>query len=616
MLYKRGQITIYVIIAIIIVASVTAFFMFKQNLFKQEIPVAFEPVENYYLSCIEESLKAGVSVMQEQGGYIYLPEFVPGSSYMPTSNYLDFFGSPVAYWYYVSGNNIIKEQIPTKSEMEKQLERYLEEIMYCELSSFGNQGFAIDVNFESADVKILDGKIKASVVSEIKASFGDESVLIKNHDIEINSKLSKFYELAKKVYDYESRESFLEKYSLDVLHLYAPVDGAELTCSPKIWIFQNVQNTIKQALEANIMMIKLKGDYYDSEKADNYFITDLKTDENIRFLYSSNWPTKIETQDKDGVLIAEPVGNSPGMGVLGFCYISYHFVYDMVFPVLIQIYDNNELFQFPVAVVIKGNKEREALPGSYVGDIEPVVCKYKNQEMNIYTYNSNLEPLEADISFKCFNEMCDIGKTSIKDNHALLNAGVPQCVNGFMYAEAEGYKRGKVMVSTNEEIVSNIILDKLYNIDLELKLGRELTYDSALIYFQSDEHSATVVWPEQKQVELAEGFYNVSASVYRNSSIFVPGTKTQKCIEVEKPGFLGIFGKSTDEQCFDLEIPSQTISNAIAGGGKVDYYFTQTELEKGKMDVFAEKVSVPKSFEDMQKSYDSLETKKLYMEFK
>jgi len=60
-------------------------------------------------------------------------------------------------------------------------------------------------------------------------------------------------------------------------------------------------------------------------------------------------------------LIANPVGNQPGLGVLCFCYVPYHFVYNIGYPVLIQVYSGEEIFQFPVAVVVKGNKPREAL---------------------------------------------------------------------------------------------------------------------------------------------------------------------------------------------------------------------------------------------------------------
>ena len=40
--------------------------------------------------------------------------------------------------------------------------------------------------------------------------------------------------------------------------------------------------------------------------------------------------------------MAEPVGNQEGMGMLGFCYVAYHFVYDLAYPVLVQVYYEDE----------------------------------------------------------------------------------------------------------------------------------------------------------------------------------------------------------------------------------------------------------------------------------
>ena len=72
------------------------------------------------MSCLEEEALLGISVLGSQGGYIDIPAFEPGSQYAPFSNQLDFLGNPIPYWYYVSSNGVQKEQVPKKSDMEKQ----------------------------------------------------------------------------------------------------------------------------------------------------------------------------------------------------------------------------------------------------------------------------------------------------------------------------------------------------------------------------------------------------------------------------------------------------------------------------------------------------------------
>jgi len=118
---KQGQVTVFIILAILIVAVIGLFFVFKGDIIKQEVPAELQGVYDYYLSCIELEAIDGGAILGQQGGYIEPPEFEPGSEYMPFSNQLDFLGIGVPYWYYVSGNGIVNEQIPSKAKMQVQL---------------------------------------------------------------------------------------------------------------------------------------------------------------------------------------------------------------------------------------------------------------------------------------------------------------------------------------------------------------------------------------------------------------------------------------------------------------------------------------------------------------
>src|SRR3989344_9376465 len=108
---KRAQLTIFIIIAIVLVAGIAGFFLLRDR-FKAGLPKELLPVETYFLSCIEDETKLSAGLMGMQAGYLELPEFEPGSEYMPFSSQLNFLDTGVPYWYYVSRNNIVKEQIP------------------------------------------------------------------------------------------------------------------------------------------------------------------------------------------------------------------------------------------------------------------------------------------------------------------------------------------------------------------------------------------------------------------------------------------------------------------------------------------------------------------------
>ena len=75
---KRGQLTIFVIIAIILVAVVIVFFMFRGSFISEDIPASIEPIYTTFLSCVEHDVLTGIDVLESQAGYIYLPDFEPG----------------------------------------------------------------------------------------------------------------------------------------------------------------------------------------------------------------------------------------------------------------------------------------------------------------------------------------------------------------------------------------------------------------------------------------------------------------------------------------------------------------------------------------------------------
>ncbi len=612
---KRGQVTIFIIIAIILVAAIAGFFIFRESFISERIPANIEPVYVSFLSCLEDNTLTGIDVLESQGGYISLPDFEPGSAYMPFSSQLNFLGNPIPYWYYVSGNNIQKEQIPSKREMENQLEEFIDKkITECIFDEYYEQGFEISQGEPEAKVTIGNNEVEVSLDMGLSVNKEEDSALIRNHKIVVKSKLGVLYDSAKKIYEYEQKNLFLEDYAVDTLRLYAPVDGVELTCAPMTWGADEVFDELQEAIEVNTLSLKVKGGDYSLRNKDNeYFVIDIPVDADVRFINSKDWSNSFEVAPSEGsILIAKPVGNQPGLGILGFCYVPYHFVYNVRYPVLIQVYSGEEIFQFPVAVVVQGNKPREALDVSAVEIGVPELCKYKNTLVEVNTYDTKLKPIETDISYECFGTVCDIGKTE----QGNLEDKFPQCVNGYVLAKAEGFEDAKYLYSTTVSGSVDIILDKLYEMNVELKLDGSSYNGNAIISFISDKSSKTVVYPEQKTVELSEGQYEVQVYVYKNSSLKLGETVYKQCVEVPQTGLGGLFGL-TKEKCFDIEIPAQIISNVLSGGGKENYYILESELtSSGVIEINAKSLSLPKSIEQLQDNYLLFEEKDLDIYFK
>jgi hypothetical protein len=605
---RKGQVTIFIIIAIIIVVGVIVFFVIRSGLMGKQIPASIQPVYNTFLSCLEDKTKVGISILESQAGYIELPDFEPGSTYMPFSSQLNFLGNPIPYWYYVSGNNIQKEQVPSKGDMEKSLENFINErIRECNFDNYYDEGFEIIQEEPKASVNIKNDNVIVTLSMDMQITKGEDNFLTANHKVTIKSNLGGLYDSAKNVYEKEQEELFLENYGIDTLRLYAPVDGVELTCSPKTWNAADVFSDLQDAIETNTLALTTDNPSTTEEK---YFFVDGIGDE-VRFINSRSWANSFEVSPSEEILlIANPVGNQQGLGILGFCYVPYHFVYNVKYPVLIQILKGDEIFQFPIAVVIQGNQPREAL-GATATSVESDLCPYKNTPMTVKTYDTNLNPVDSSLSYECFGTSCNIGETS----SGLLTTKFPQCVNGYIIAKADGFEKRKYLYSTVQQGEVNIIMDRLYDLDVQLKVdGIDYNRD-ALIYFTSDENSKIVSYPEIKNVNLSEGQYEISVYIYKDSSIKLSATTHEECVDVASSGIGGFFGL-TEKKCFELEIPSQIISNALAGGGKQDFYILENELiNSNTIKINADSLTTPKTIEELQNNYLVFEDKGLEISF-
>jgi len=345
--------------------------------------------------------------------------------------------------------------------------------------------------------------------------------------------------------------------------------------------------------------------------------------EEVNFLYSPDWASRFEVWPaKKGLMIANVVGAQQGLGVAGFCYVSYKFVYDMYFPVMVQISSGDnpeELFQFPIAVVVNKNQPREAvISQAVVAETAESVCDNSITDISIYTYDNSLAPIEADIDFKCFTDICSLGTTNKSGGNAILETEVPQCVNGVLIANAEGYAEEKYFISTNDESIADIVLDKEYGLELDVYVDGKLTQDLSVLVISKNEEDGsigeiveTVAYPSLNELDLSEGDYNFELKVYTRKSIDLPESEQRQCVDVPREGVLGLFGLK-DEKCFDYVIPGQKISNLLYSGGSQNQYITQSELAtSNKIKLYATSANLPDSVEKLQETYDLIEAKNL-----
>jgi hypothetical protein len=624
---KKAQATIFIILAIILVAGISTFTFLKIK--NKEIPSNISPVYDYYVSCIKETALEGANILGSKGGRIEEEEFLSGSIYSPFSSQLDFNGQAIDYWYYLSSNGAPKEKVPSKSDMENELENYLVKVIpeRCDMAGFEGEGYSVTFSVKDASVNINEDNVKLKIIQSLNVVFKENSYSISDISTEIKTPLGRFYNIALNLFDYENSRAFIENYSLDVLNNYALVTGVIVNCSPVVWNAENVLKNVQRALENNLAFVKFNGAYFDNAKGD-YFITGksekfgFKGKEQARILYSGEWAHRLEVWPSDNnLLVVKPIGTQQELAGLGFCYAPYKFTYDLFFPVLFQIYssDGGFIFQFPYAVVISKNKPISSILNisSKLKETESI-CDKKNTEIEVFVYDEEYNPISADLSFQCIAEDCSLNNVDSEQNGS-YRVFVPTCYNGIISASAKGYKTARKTISTNEETEAELFLRKESELDLEIFIdGRKAENNAVLSLFEkkenSTEYAGNVIYPSSKKIKLSTGYFEFDLRVYGDISIKVPSFKTRQCAEVQAGIIGGIFG-ITEEKCAEVEVPSQEITNFVYAGGKGEEVIFSDDLKNKKiLRIYATSIKKPENADEVALGWDKIENKRITLE--
>ncbi len=614
---KKGQVTLFIILGIIILSSSILFFAFKDKLLVTNVPKDFRGVYEQYLACVESTVKEGIMLLGDNAGYIEKPNLILGFINSEYNSQFEIFGNHIPYWLYLSNNGSFVEQVPSKRDMELELEQYVSShLNSCDFSNALNEGYNVIINSGKAFVTINDNNVNVEIINKVDMYFDDKYYSLDEHKINVPSKLGKYYKLAKSIYDYEKQEMFLEKYTMDVLWNYAPVEDVSFDCSSVNYKEDEIKDNLLEALEQNINFIKFKGSYYDSslDRHNGYFVknTGMNFDENTRVLFDRNWSNVIDIYGEKNVNPIDAIS-----GILGVCLSYTHLVYDIRYPVLIQIWDEDFVFQFPIRVVIDNNEPRELILPDINSSVNynSKVCENMNSRVSIKTYDSDLNPIPARISYSCVSSNCELGESVYRNGLYVYSGLIPTCVNGVVKVSAEGFGDTEfVYTSGGNNDVLDLILYKEYELNVEILDLRE--GDSAMLSFYGENNNniETIMYPETKVAKLSEDNYIVSAYIYSGTEITIPSKKEQYCTK-QSTGFSEIFGIEFDN-CKEITIPEIKMERVLIGGGEIEQYFTSEMLRNiNSVRIRPTMFGVPTSSEELQGNYLNIENSKLNMEF-
>lgn len=602
---KRGQVTTFVLIGVLIVILVVGTFLLKDRILtgvltpkEIQVPEQAESVKLFVEECFDEILKEAVELIGRQGGYIELPG--DPINVGKFTNYLTMYGdSNVVYWYYKADNSVDFFQVPNIKSMEQEISNYINNNIFDCLGEFNEyDGFSIVKGRWETQTDITNSKVVSKLVFPFEIKKGSFDFKFSEFYSDLNAPLGDLYTVAKRVFDKEEEELFFEKKTMDIMSFYEqiPLVGETSDCVAPVWLEYNVESDLKNILRNNILFYRIKGTNYELQDARRkFFEMDANVDDktvNVNFLFSDIWPFEMRAfPEKDGLLrgksVTEALGKARGIAESFVCLSTYEFLYDVKYPILAILNKDDYTFQFASMVVIDRNKPRKNTDEFLT--FEGYDNRFCNEqtEFIVDTVDTNFNILNAvDINYQCINHMCNLGNSK----NGVWKGKAPLCINGAFIGEKDGYHFGKTEISTNERGSAFVVLEKLKTINVEVLINRAGSgrlENSEKVHITMEEpdkeYSTFVLYPDQTTINLIPGNYNVKLNLISPQPGFkIEEKEMENCFNVPKSGISGILG-ATEEKCETITIPGTTVDQLMTGTGEFSFFVTEEDLVKDKI---------------------------------
>ena len=210
---QRAQVTIFVIIAIVIVGLIGAFFLLRNNFqtSQQLLPADMDYVINEVDNCLKLTLMDGTKLLGMQGGYI-----------IPPQNSLKTNFSYIA-WGYFKGENTLNSE----SEMEEELAAYIQMTMPICFNPYSFSKYKIEISAPKATAKIEKDSVSTSLSFPFTASKDNETYIVnKKYSAQYDVNLGDMRDVAQKIVEREIKNpeiidfSYLHSfnYSIQILN--------------------------------------------------------------------------------------------------------------------------------------------------------------------------------------------------------------------------------------------------------------------------------------------------------------------------------------------------------------------------------------------------------------
>ena len=522
------------------------------------------------------------------------------------------------------------------SSIELQLNRYIEKELPSCLNNFESlkeQAFEIKgLSPIKIDTKIAEQDVIITLNYKLEAKKDTITSNLEQFFVRVPVNLQKIYNLATEITDLQQKYRFLERQTMNLISSFAAVDENKLPPVTEMrfepgsttnWKKSDIKNKIAQMLTSYISLFQVDAtrnynrEFHASELSqkiyDSMIIPVSKQEYNdldVTFNYLDFWPMYFDLNCNGEICQPE----SASSNILSFIGLQrYNFVYDLSFPALVEIFDENALngrgykFNFFLESNVRNSEE---MPSKFVPlqsaniPLASLLCNpdNRNSDAEIKVFDSStLNPLQdVDVMLTAAGESCYIGKTNQNGileakfpagtAGAVINLAKPDYLSKSQLFDAKlnekiSFEARLEPINEKKIVVKKKLVEKtdqgwtFTNSISDLKENEEAVVSLTRISPLTDEDFssfADIKSTNADTIRLAPGDYEISINLFLREKISIPEKRIKKRTGLFKEEEFTIPGLEFNEN-----------NPYHSGGLKLNITITEDDLKKESITLFA-----------------------------
>ena len=554
---KRGQITVFIIIGILIVLVIALVLyatrervlapLEEERVTVAKVPAELQPVQDFVQTCLYTVAKDGLEIIGARGGYLkptqrfnpYEPTAGEAVQFAPDSELI------VPYWWHMSSNNKcggncqFASERPGIEQIERQLDQYIAgELPEClgTFEQFRKQQLIVTLTgAPQPKTRITRGNVIVTLALPLDIAKGTEARAMNDFVAELPVNFFEIYTLAANITSLQAEFSFLERATRALIDVFSRADESALPPVTEMefgfgrgtmWVKFDVQNKLAELLTSYIPLLKVMNtrnyrylsspagkdkEFYEVLYNRGFTVPMLEPHKSldVKFAYLPWWKPYLDLNCNGQLCQAE--GFSSTLGML-FGVRRYTFAYDASYPVLVEVKSPDAYggegytLRFFLEANMRNNvpvATAEALPAVTLPERNSLLCDADqrtggNLTLNVRT-SAGMPVDKAQIIFRCGAETCFLGESSA----GRLVTSLPRCVGGFLSAHHTEYAAAvkPLDVLDNADKAADLVMAAPYEVDFAVKKWVLKKHDPA---WELDTSALEVQGPRENTIIMLE----------------------------------------------------------------------------------------------------------------